>query len=121
MASFSASTPPPFDKNRDNYQKWKKKVGVWRSITDVDKKKQGGLIALRLDDDTQETILETVSEEDLAKDTGADSVINKLDGMFQIAETETTYQIYEAFEIHRRPQNLSINEYCQEFEKCKKQ
>ena len=117
MASFSASTPPPFDRNRDNYQKWKKKITVWRLITEIEKKKQGGLIALSIDDDTQDTILEAVSSEDLAKDTGADTVIRKLDEMFMLDPTIVAYEHYREFSLYKRPDNMSIQDHINRFEK----
>ena len=79
LITFTEKTPPAFDKEKDNYIKWKKKFNLWRSITDVEKVKHGGLLTLRLDDNTQESVLETVSSEDLKKDTGADAVIIHLD------------------------------------------
>ena len=115
--AFTEKTPPPFNKSKDDYGKWKKKLSLWQTITEVDKKKQGGLITLRLDDDTQESVLESVSGEDLAKDTGAASVLAHLDTVFQKDVAVTEMEIYEEFESYKRPENLSIKEFLCEFEK----
>ena len=65
MASFTDKTPPSFDKKVDNYEKWKRKLVLWQHVTDVAYEKQGCLIILRLDDDTQDTILELLSSADI--------------------------------------------------------
>ena len=115
--TFSENYPPPFHKSKDDYVKWKKKLTLWQSITDVDKKKHGGLITLCLDDETQDSVIETVSGVDLSKVTGADSVINHLDSMFLKDLAVREIEIYEEFKSYTRPENLSIREFCNEFEK----
>lgn len=81
--SYSDKTPPPFDKKVDNYAKWKKKFGIWQNITEVNAAKQGGLLILRLDDDTQETIWETVTDDEIKSEQGADKVLAQMDIMFK--------------------------------------
>ena len=117
MASFSDKTPPPFDKNVDNYTKWKKKFKIWQSITDVADTKQGGLLVLRLDELTQETVMEAVTETDIRSATGADKVLTQMDIMFKQDDAVTGYEAYEAFETYQRPQSMSIKDYCTEFER----
>ena len=56
--NFTDKTPPCFNAKYDDYSKWKRKLNLWKSVTEVEKKKHAGLILLRLDDDTQDTILE---------------------------------------------------------------
>ena len=60
-SSFSDKTPPPFNRKIDNYAKWKKKFELWQSITEVTAVRQGGLLVLRMDDDTQDHIMETLT------------------------------------------------------------
>ena len=56
MASaFSDKTPPSFNRNIDDYTKWRRKFNIWQTVTDVVKAKQGGMTVLRLDDDTQDS------------------------------------------------------------------
>ena len=117
MASFSDKTPPPFDKNVDNYTKWKKKFKIWQSITDVADTKQGGLLVLRLDELTQETVMEAVTETDIRSATGAAKVLTQMDIMFKQDDAVTGYEAYEAFETYQRPQSMSIKDYCTEFER----
>ena len=119
-ARFSTVIPPPFDKNKHDYGKWKDKLKMWLSITDLDKKKQGCSIVLGLDEETVETVRTTMSIEDLNQENAATQILDCLDKVYQKDESETTYELYEEFESYQRPQNMSINEYIQEFEKKRK-
>ena len=118
MASaFSEKTPPAFNRNSDDYSKWRKKFEVWQAITDVAKEKQGGLLTLRLDDVTQEEIYEEVTTDELKAEDGATKVLNKLDGKFLKDKSLSAYETYEDFEKYKRPENVSITDYCAEFER----
>ena len=116
MSSFSEKTPPAFDKKMDVYSKWKKKFTIWQSITDVADTKQGGYLILRLDDSTQEAVLESVSTNDIKTDQGVTKILPALDKMFEVDKSVTAYEAYEDFECYKRPANLSIKDYCAEFQ-----
>ena len=94
-ATFSVKTPPPFNAKTDDYCKWKKKFEIWESITEVAETKRGGLLVLRLDDDTQDDILEQVTSDQLKAEDGAKTVITKLDKMFKKNESMRAYEIYD--------------------------
>jgi hypothetical protein len=115
--SFSEKTPPQFNGQTDDYSKWKKRFKVWQGCTEVTKAKQGGLVVLRLDDNTQDAVLESVTYGQIKEEDGVDKVITKLDSMFQKDPTFTAFEVYEEFEKYRRPENLPINQYLSEFEK----
>ena len=115
-SSFNDKTPPPFDVKRDEYLKWKKRFQLWQSITDVAKAKQGGLLVLRLDDVTQENILELLTTDEIKTDNGVQKIFVELDQMFQVDVSVSAYAAYEEFECYRRPAKLSISEYCREFQ-----
>ena len=115
--AYSVKTPPPFDRNNDDYVKWKRRFKVWQSITDEDKKKQGGLLILRLDEETQESIFEALTSDQISSETGADLVIGQLDAIFQKDATVTAYEAYEEFESYKRPKEMTMSEYIAEFEK----
>ena len=97
-STFSERSPPPFDKNKDNYPKWKKKFNLWQTITVLEKEKRGSILVLRLDDETQESVLESVSSEDLQSNQGVDKVITYLDSVFLKDTWFTELQLYEDFE-----------------------
>ena len=114
---FTERTPPLFNGKSEDYPKWKRKFVVWRSITDVSKAKHGGLLVLRLDDETQDSILELMTCDDLKKDDGVEEILGHLDNMFQKDESITAFELYEELELYRRPDHLSVREYCSEFQK----
>ena len=114
--AFTEKTPPPFDRKLDVYSKWEKKFELWQSITDVAATKQGGLLILRLDEETQSAILNEVTIEQIKAADGVDTIQTKLKAMFPVDETLSAYEAYEEFEKYRRPPNVSISDYCREFQ-----
>ena len=86
---FSDKVPPPFNGNTDDFAKWKRKYELWKQITEVAPTKQRSLLVLRLDEDTQDTILELLTSADLAKEDGADQVVKKLEDMTQFKAPPT--------------------------------
>jgi hypothetical protein len=114
---FSVKTPPTFTKGRDDYTKWKTKFELWQTITDVDVKKQAGLLILRLDELTQDALLGLMTTEEIKDDDGAKKVIGHLDKLFLKDKTLTAYEKYELFESLKREESVSISEHIMEFEK----
>ena len=55
---------------------------IWLNITDVSKTKQGGFLLFSLDDETQDSLLDLLTSEDINKADGAESVLKCLDKMF---------------------------------------
>ena len=80
---YSDKSPPPFNAKSDDFSKWLRKYNLWSSITDLPKAKQGASLVLRLDDETQDTILELVTQEDINQDERAKTVIDKLKDIFK--------------------------------------
>ena len=48
MATSSGYKNPPALKDDDSYEKWLKELAIWQLYTDLDKKKQGPALTLRL-------------------------------------------------------------------------
>ena len=115
--AYSDKAPPPFNAKVDDFNKWVRKFNLWASITDLPKAKQGASLVLRLDDDTQDTVLELVSEEDINKDDGTKTIIDKLQEIFKKDPSVTAFELYEELETYKRPPDLTIAKYCWEFEK----
>ena len=107
--AYSDKTPPPFNSKTDDFSKWVKKFNLWTSITDLPKVKRGASLVLRLDDDTQDTILELISEEDINKEDGTKTIIDKLKEIFKKDESVTAFEMYEELENYRKPHE---NAYC---------
>ena len=118
MVTVTEESPPPFNRKLGNYQyfKWKKTFQIWKNITDVVSTKHGGLLVIGLDEVTQDQILDLVSMEDLLSAEGATKVIEHLDKIFEIDEYVACYEAYEDFKCYQRPQNMSIADYCNEFQ-----
>ena len=118
MAShFSIKTPPSFNKNTDDYAKWRKKFQTWSNVTEAPKTKQGGLLVLTLDDQTQETIFEKMTADDLKMEGATDQILKYLDEMFKKDESISAFEMYEDFELYKRPSHVSMTEFCSEFER----
>ena len=113
--SYSEKSPPGFNRSTDEYDKWKKKFDVWQLITEVPKARQGGLLILKLDDTTQDEVLEQIQMDEIAADDGIKKVIDILDKLFKKDASITAFELYENFVTYTRPQNCSISEYCHEF------
>ena len=114
MASFSEKNPPPFDRKVDDYTKWKKNFAIWQSITDVVNTKQGGLLVLGLDEDTRDEVMQVLTTENLKE--GAKTVIDELDKIFEVDESLTAYEAFEEFNSYKRPSNVTIRDFCREFQ-----
>ena len=119
MASFTDKIPPPFDKKVDNYQKWKKKLNLWQGITEVEDTKQGAFIILALDEDTQDKILELVTEDEIESTDGANKVLENLDLLVEEEEEESLAAYFSYLDLanYYRPEHLSVDEYCFQFHK----
>ena len=57
-SELSYKYPPHFNAKTVDFSTWKRKYQLWKYVTDVDETKQGSLVVLNLDDDTQDTIFE---------------------------------------------------------------
>ena len=117
MAQFSDKIPPAFDSKVDSYDKFVRKFRLWQSVTNVDKKKQANLLVLRMDEDTQDSVLEAIEDEVLQTDEGIEEVIGHLDSLFKKDEGMAAFELYEEFEAYRRKPGQSISEFCNEFQK----
>ena len=115
--SDETMNPPSFDRKVDSYAKWKRKLGLWLNITDIAKTKLAALIILRLDDDTQDVVLDVLREEDIMSEGGVEKVLDELDNIFQIDPCITAYEDYKEFVSYQRPEYLSVNEFCRQFER----
>ena len=113
----STKVPPPFNAKTDDFNKWLKKFNLWTTLTDIPKVRIGASLVLQLDDDTQDTILELVKEEDIGKENGYQTVIDKLKEIFRKDESITAFEVYEELENYKRPPEMAIPKYCSEFEK----
>ena len=71
-------SPPPFNANTDDFHKWERKFNLWLAITDIPKVKRAAFLLLNLDEDTQDTVLDLVSESEINHDNGVETVVKIL-------------------------------------------
>ena len=72
---------------------------------------------LRLDEDTREAVMEVLTTDNLKEAGGAKKVTDELDKIFKVDESLTAYEAYEEFDSYKRPSNVTVGDYCIEFEK----
>ncbi|KAL2093504.1 hypothetical protein ACEWY4_010816 [Coilia grayii] len=106
--------PPTFDEGKP-YESWKNEVEMWTRVTDLQKKKQALAVALGLSGRARETAME-IPVDDLNKDTGMNTLLEKLDGLFLKEEKDRTYDAYSSFDRIMRDSSLSMADYIIEFE-----
>ena len=109
--------PPSLSKS-SSYNAWLKEIEIWQAFTDLDPNKQGPAIFLSLEGRAREAVLELQVKQIIDKD-GVSKIINKLDELYLKDKTQSAYEAYDAFESFKRPDEMSIDEYINEFERLK--
>ena len=71
---------------------------------------------LSVDDETLDAVLE-IDESDISKENGVYSIKDCLNRLFKKDSTVTKYQALEPFMTFKRPSNMSIQTYLNEFDK----
>ena len=113
--SNNSKTPPSLSKAK-NYQDWLKLIKIWRKFSDLPKEKQGPAIVLSLENEALDAVLE-LEEENISAENGVDTIIARLDRIYKKDETLENYMALEAFETFKRPENMKICDYLNQFEK----
>ena len=111
---MSHKVPPKFIKG-DDYEKWKKKLKIWQSLTDLKKGQQGPAIFMVLEEEAQEALLE-IPEGDIAKENGVQTVLEKLDILYLKDKTQCAFEALEEFESFKRQSGIGIAEFCNQFD-----
>ena len=115
MPSNNSKTPPPLSHSK-SYQDLLKLFRIWRIYTELPKTRQGPALVLSLEEKVHDSTLD-VSENEIAKESGGDSILRRLDRLFKKDSTITKYQALEAFEMFKCPSDMSIQSFQGEFEK----
>ena len=106
--------PPKFDEAR-SYESWKNEVNIWKRVTELAKKKQALAVALGLEGRAREVAME-IPADDLDKDNGMDTLLEKLDGVFQLEEKDRAYEAYSQFDRMTKDAAVSMADYIIDFE-----
>ena len=116
QATYSA-TPPLLSKYENNkYKDWKRLVKCWTKICGIPKTEQASALLLSLEGKALDAALE-LPETDLDKDTGIDTLLARLDKLYVKDELSEKFSALESFACYKRPSNLSIRDFLQEFDK----
>ena len=114
---------PPLLNKCKNYAAYTKELAGWKAITSVDKKARGYAVALSLphegdsdDSDIRSLVFEQLSEEQLTKEDGLDTLIKFMDKHLQSDELTNMLEKSEDFEDYRRKKDQSISEYIAKFD-----
>ena len=110
-----SKAPPPFEKG-ENYEKWKRKLELWETFTELDKKKQGSALFFTLDQSSQDAVLE-LKKEEISGEDGVKKIVKILDRLYLKDQTDLEYQALDDWEEYRRGSNTSMIEYINEYDK----
>lgn len=113
---------PPLFKEGMDYDQWKNELKIWQLVTELDKEKMALAVTLTLTGKAREAAL-GITAADLNKAAGMKTLTDKLDGIFEKEKKDHTYEVYRTFESLTRDENVSMSDYCVEFDqkyqKCK--
>ena len=115
MASIGTKTPPSLSKCK-TYKDWLKLIKILRKFSDSPANRQGPALVLSLEGEALDAVFE-IDESDISKENGVDFIIERLSRLFKKDSTATKYQALEAFMKFKRPSNISIQAYLNEFDK----
>ena len=116
MSSKNFNKAPPTLEKGDNYEKWKRKLQIWQSFTELDKKKQGPALFLSLCESDQDAILE-IPDADVSSETGVTKILQILDQRYLLDKTELEFQALDQWEEYRRDSNTPMIDYICEYDK----
>ena len=112
---------PEFDSANKPYEMYVKEVKFWLKLTKVDKKEQAVLLAYNLpDNDTsgiKEKLFLELDLDELASEEGVKKYLEYMDAIFLKDDLSKTFEDYVKFDEYKRPVDVNIVSYINEFEK----
>ena len=117
MATSRYCPDPPQLKDDAIWTEYKDDVTAWAEITDLDKKKQGFALFLKLNDKSKTIIRDKVGMEKLNEDVGVKHITDELDKVYLRESNQSKYLACHNFHQYRRKDGESIKDYLFEFEK----
>ena len=115
MASKKIYSPPVLDKI-DEIADWLREIEIWQCVTDIEEKKQGPVVYLSLTDKIRKSC-NNISVSDLNKDNGLNTLITKIKTLYAKDINALAYMAYDQFENFKRPDEMTIVDYINEFER----
>ena len=117
IMAANIKAPPSLSKS-SSYISWLKEIEIWQTFTDLEATKQGPAIFLSLEGRARDAVLELEVKQISAAD-GVDKIIKKLNALYMKDKTQSAYEAYDSFESFKRPNNMPIDEFINEFERLK--
>ena len=113
MAQSNRKTTPPQFKESMPYKVWKNKIQMWRLVTSIPKKEQAIIVRLEsLDNNVKaEKAIDQLTTTELNADDGMETLLNKLDSVFQSEAVDEAYNVYSMFINFSHAENVDIHEY----------
>ena len=111
------TTPPQF-KETMSYKVWKNKLEMWQLVTSVPKNQQAIIVPLEaLENNVKaEKAVDQITAAELNADTGMNTLLSKLDKVFQSETIDEVYNIYSCFIDFNRHDDTDMNDYIIEYE-----
>ena len=94
---------------------YEKEVVAWEMITKVARDKRGIMLALNLEGELKNRVLENVSADSLHKETGVKDLLQYIKDTFGKDELTDSNECYRDFRDYKRRPGQSINDYISEF------
>ena len=102
----------------DNYNQWRKAITLWKGCSGVSDKDQGPRVALSLTGKPSEIAM-LIDADKLQAETGLDTLLTELDKLYKTDIIEQTFIAINNLESYTRPENVTIAEYINEWNRLK--
>ena len=100
----------------DEIEDWLREIEIWQCVADIEEKKQGPVVYLCLPDKIRKSCND-ISASDLNKDNGLNTLITKIKALYAKDINALAYMAYDQFENFKRPDEMTIVDYINEFER----
>ena len=110
----SMKWPPKLD-DGVSYENWRKDIEIWCKLTDIPKKKQALAIHLALNGRAR-TASSELEVGDLEVESGVDTILGKLDGLFLVDKGRRQFEAFQALYNLRRPCQGNVRDFLSVFE-----
>ena len=114
MASKKIYSPSILEQIEE-IEEWLREIEIWQCVTALEENKQGPVVYLSLPDKIRKTCND-ISVANLNKDNGLKVLIAKIKSLYAKDLNALAFMAYDRFESFKRPDDMSIIDYINEFE-----
>ena len=107
---------PPTSSCIEEFEGWHHETETWQGLNDLEKDKQGPAIYLSLNEKIRK-MCSDIKVKDLNSEDGMDILIKTLKSLFSKVTNQAAYFAYNKFELFKRPVDLNIVDFINEFER----